>query len=173
MKHATRTYSNEGHDVLTAVHMRDALLEHPVKGTTAAATTVDESKKTLSIKTIQDFISYHNSFSYKHSGVRVWKSYGIGQGKSIPYDTIYVDHQGPTGLITTESQEFYDPPAKRKMNRNEERRVPTKNKPTQPFECSVMGCEEAFETFAQLQLHLDVSKHNIKKMSQYDEIKRD
>ena len=169
MKHAIRTYSNEGHDVLIAVHMRDALLEHPVKGTTAAVTTVDESKKTLSIKTIQDFISSH-SFSYKHSGVRVWKSYGIGQGKSIPYDTIYVDHQGPTGLITTESQEFYDPPAKRKINRNEEARVPTKNKPTQPFECSVMGCEEAFETFAQLQLHLDVSKHNIEKMSQYDEI---
>ena len=56
MKHAIRPYGNEGHDVLTAVHMRDALLEHPVKGTTAAVTTVDESKKTLSIKTIQDFI---------------------------------------------------------------------------------------------------------------------
>ena len=162
MKHAIRTYSNEGHDLLAAVHMRDGLLEHPVKGTTAAVTTVDESKKTLSIKTIQDFISYH-SFNYEHSGVRVWKSYGIGQGKSIPYDTIYVDHQGPTGLITTELQEFYDPSAKRKINRNEEARVPIKNKPTQPFECSVVGCEEAFETFAQLQLHLDVSKHNIKK----------
>ena len=172
MKHDIRTYSNEGHDVLTAVHMRDALLEHPVKGTTAAVTMVDESKKTLSIKTIQDFISYH-SFSYEHSGVRVWKSYGIGQGKSIPYDTIYVDHQGPTGLITAESQEFYDPPAKRKINSNGETRVPTENKPTQLFECSVVGCEEAFETFAQLQLHLDVSKHNIKGMSQYDEIKRD
>ena len=125
MKHAIRTYNNQGHDVLIAVHMRDALLEHPVKGTTAAVTTVDESKKTLSIKTIQDFISYHS----------LQLSYGIGQEKSILYDTIYVDHQGPTGLITTESQEFYDPPAKRKINRNEEARIPTKNKPTQPFEC--------------------------------------
>ena len=95
------------------------------KGTTAAVTTVDESKKSLSIKTIQDCISYH-SFSYEHSGTRVWKSYGIGQGKSILYDTIYVDHQGPNGLITIESQEFCDPPANRKINRN--------NKPTQLFE---------------------------------------
>ena len=172
MKQAIRTYSNEGCDVLTAVHMGDALLEHPVKGTTAGVTTVDESKKTLSIKTIQDLISYH-SLSYEHSGMRVWKSYGIGQGKSIPYDTIYVNRQGPTGLITTESQEFYDPPAKRKINRNQEARIPTKNKPTRPFECSVVVCEEAFETFAQLQLQLHVSKHNIKKMTQYDEIKRE
>lgn len=171
MKHAIRTYSNEGHDVLTAVHMRDALLQHPVKGTTAAVTTVDESNKSLSIKTIQDFSAYH-SFSYEQSGMRVWKSYGIGQGKSIPYDNIYVDHQGPTGLQATESQDFYDPPAKREINRNSEAKKTAKSK-TQLFECSVVGCEEAFETFAQLQLHLDISKHHIKRMNQYDEIKRD
>ncbi|CAB3999301.1 Hypothetical predicted protein, partial [Paramuricea clavata] len=104
MKHAIRTYSKEGHDVLTAVHMRDALLQHPVKGTTAAVSTVNESQKTLSIKPIQDFSAYH-SFSYEESGVRVWKCYGIGQGKNIPYDNIYVNHQGPTVLQTMESQD--------------------------------------------------------------------
>jgi hypothetical protein len=171
MKHAIRTYSNEGHDVLTAVHMRDALLQHPVKGTTAAVSTVNESQKTLSIKTIQDFSAYH-SFSYEESGVRVWKCYGIGQGKNIPYDNIYVNHQGPTVLQTMESQGFYEPPAKRELNRNSEARKVTKSK-TKLFECSVVGCEDAFETFAQLQLHLDVSKHNIGRVNQYDQIKRD
>ncbi|CAB4028316.1 Transposon TX1 uncharacterized 149 kDa, partial [Paramuricea clavata] len=71
-----------------------------------------------------------------------------------------------------ESQGFYDPPAKRKLNRNSEAKKVTKSK-TKLFECSVVGCEDAFETFAQLQLHLDVSKHNIGRVNQYDQIKRD
>ena len=36
MKSSIRAYCNKGHDVLTAVDMRDALTQHPVKGTTAA-----------------------------------------------------------------------------------------------------------------------------------------
>lgn len=171
MKHAIRTYSNEGHDVLTAVNMRDALLQHPVKGTTAAVSTVDESKKTLSIKNIQDFSAYH-SFNYEESGIRVWKCYGIGKGKVIPYKDIYVNHQGPTELQTKESEAFYDSPAKRELKQHLQAEKTTKTS-EQLFECSVAGCEEAFETFAQVQLHLDVGKHSIKAMNQYDEIKRD
>ena len=36
MKSSIRAYCNKGHDVLPAVDMRDALTQHPVKGTTAA-----------------------------------------------------------------------------------------------------------------------------------------
>ena len=32
MKSSIRAYCNEGHDILTAVDMRDALTQHPVKG---------------------------------------------------------------------------------------------------------------------------------------------
>ena len=46
MKSSIRTYCNEGHDVLTAVDMRNALTEHPVKGT-AAVSVVKESEKSL------------------------------------------------------------------------------------------------------------------------------
>ena len=41
------------------------------------------------------------------------------------------------------------------------------------FECSVLGCVEVFETFSQLELHLDVGKHTVSRLSQYDAIKRD
>ena len=43
MKPSIPAYCNEGHDVLTAVDMRDALMQHLVKGTTAAVSIVDES----------------------------------------------------------------------------------------------------------------------------------
>ena len=46
MKSSIRAYCNEGHDVLTALDMRDALTQHPVKGTTTAVSIVDESKNT-------------------------------------------------------------------------------------------------------------------------------
>ena len=36
MKSSIRAYCNKGHDGLPAVDMRDALTQHPVKGTTAA-----------------------------------------------------------------------------------------------------------------------------------------
>ena len=43
-------------------------------------------------------------------------------------------------------------------------------------ECSVPGCTEAFDSFSDLELHLDVVQHNNKQLpsdSVYDRIKRD
>ena len=171
MKSSIRAYCNEGHDVLTAVDMRDALTQHPVKGTTAAVSIVDESKNTLCINKIEHFSSFHN-FEYGDTGLRVWKCYGIGKGKYIPYDVIYIKHQGQTSLQTIESQGFYDPPEKRVVKRRSKGSKETEST-TPLFECSVLGCVEVFETFSQLELHLDVGKHTVSRLSQYDAIKRD
>ena len=101
-------YCNEGHDVLTAADMRDALIQHPVKRTSAAVCVVNESRKTLSVKKMEQFSRFHN-FEYKADGLRVWKCYGIGDGKYIPYEMRYITNQVPTALQTVESQEFYVP----------------------------------------------------------------
>ncbi|RMX45685.1 hypothetical protein pdam_00019979 [Pocillopora damicornis] len=68
-----------------------ALTKHPVKETTAAVSIVDESKNTLCINKSEHFSSFHN-FEYGDIGLRVWKCYGIGKGKYIPYDVIYIKH---------------------------------------------------------------------------------
>ncbi|KAK3713304.1 hypothetical protein QZH41_000682 [Actinostola sp. cb2023] len=168
MKSSIRTYCNEGHDVLTATEMREALKQHPVKGTTTSISTVDETKKNLAINKIENFSSFHN-FEHEDSGLRVWKCYGMGSGKYIPYESLCVKYQGPTMLQTKEGQGFYDPSEKREVkcrpeaNRNTEIHTPL-------YECSVPGCTEAFDTFAQLELHLDVGKHT---KNQYDAIRRD
>ena len=114
MKSSIRTYCNEGHNALTTADMRNVLTQHPVRGTTAAVGFVQEPKKTLSVNKIDNFSSYHN-FQYEESGLRVWKCYGIGNGKYLPSDGIYVEHQGLTFLQTAKSQGFYDPPAKREV----------------------------------------------------------
>ena len=82
-------YCNEGHDVLTAADMRDALIQHSVKGTSAAVCVVNESRKTLSVKKMEQFSSFHN-FEYEADGLRVWKCYGIGDGKYIPHEMLYL-----------------------------------------------------------------------------------
>ena len=85
MRASIRRYCNEGHDILSADDMRSALSERYVKGTSACVCLTDVSKKTLDVQSVEGFSSYHN-FAYKKSGVRVWKSYGIGPGKLIPFD---------------------------------------------------------------------------------------
>ena len=102
MKSSIRAYCNEGHDVLTDVDMRDALTQHPVKGTTASGSIVDQPKHTLCINKIEHFSGFHN-FEYGDTGLRVLKCYGISKGKCIPYDVIYIKHQGQTSLQTIES----------------------------------------------------------------------
>ena len=116
MKSSIHAYCNKGHDVLTAVDMRDALMQHPMKGTTAAVSGVNESKNTLCIKKIEHFSSFHN-FEYEDTCLRVWRCYGIGKGKCIPYDEIYIKHKGQSSLQTMESQGFYDPPEKCEVKR--------------------------------------------------------
>lgn len=171
MKSSIRTYCNEGHDVLTAADMRVALTQHPVKGTTASVSVVSESKETLCVNKIDNFSCFHN-FQYEDSGLRVWKCYGIGNGKFIPYDEIYIKHQGQTLLQTAESQGFCDSPERREFKHHPQ--ASTETESTTPlFECSVLGCVEAFETFAQLELHLDVGKHTVRGLNQYDAIKID
>lgn len=171
MKSLIRSYCNEGHDVLTAVDMRNALTQHPVKGTTAAVNVVNKSKKTLSVNKIEQFGSFHN-FRYEDSGLRVRKCYGIGIGKYLPYDSFYMKHQGPTSLQTTKSQGFYDPPQKRELKPCVE--VGKKSESSAPlFKCSVIGCVEAFETFGELELHLDLGKHTVNKVNQCDAIRGD
>ena len=80
MKASIRRYCNEGHDILSADDMRSALSERYVKGTSACVCLTDVIKKTLVVQSVEGFSSYQN-FACETSGVRVWKSYGIGPGK--------------------------------------------------------------------------------------------
>ena len=47
-----------------------------------------------------------HDFSYhQQEGLRVWKVFQIGPGKLIPWDEIYIKHQG-TADLTTEQENF-------------------------------------------------------------------
>ena len=98
--------------------------------------------------------------------------YGIGDGKYIPYEMLYVTNQVPTALQTVESQEFYVSLGKREVKPSSEASKSTESS-TPPFECSKLGCNDTFESFAQLEPHLDVGKNTASRLNQYDVVRRD
>ena len=96
MKSCIRRYCNEGH-VLSAHDMRTALMQRPVRGTTACVSSIDESQQTLGVNKIESFSSFHN-FKFEKEGVRLWKAYGIGPGKHIEFDNLISKPQISPGL---------------------------------------------------------------------------
>ena len=98
MKASVRRYCNEGHDILSADVMRSVLSVRYVKGTSACVCLTDVSKKTLDVQSVEGFSSYHN-LAYETSGVRVWKSYGIGPGTLILFDGVFKRHQSSTHFV--------------------------------------------------------------------------
>ena len=91
---------------LEHISMHEALKERPVKGTTAAVAILDESSKILEVQKIKQFSELHN-FRYEESGIRVWKAYAVGVGKLIPWQSLYIRHQGCTNISLMEGKGFF------------------------------------------------------------------
>ena len=45
--------------------------------------------------------SYTILIQFEQKGIRVWRSYGIGRGKEIPFDQLVSQGQESTGLVIT------------------------------------------------------------------------
>ena len=59
---------------------------------------MNELHLTLAVNRMDGFSRYHN-FKFDLNGVRVWRAYGVGQGRLIPYEDIIVKPQGPIDLV--------------------------------------------------------------------------
>lgn len=162
MKTCIQRYCNEGHDVLTASHMRRALSERPVKGTTACVCGVDEAKKTLDKNKIDGFSKLHN-IQFEEKGIRVWRSYGVGRGKEIRFDQLLTKCQGSTDHVVSEDVFACTNARIYKCKGTEaESSDDDTNLEIDLFECSEPGCVKSFQTFSELESHLDIGDHNAK-----------
>ena len=47
--------------------------------------------------------NFFHKFKFEGGGIRIWRAYGIGQGRLIPYQDFIVKPQGPTGLVVNEN----------------------------------------------------------------------
>ena len=86
--------------------------------------------------------------------MRIWRAYGIGQGRLIPYQDLIVKPQGPTGLVVNEiflllkAAWFY----KSTINSDGE-------KSNDLFACSEPGYNMVFKKCSELESHLNIGEH--------------
>ena len=84
MKGAIRRHCNEGHNILIAFDMHEALKARQVKGSSSAVCELDRGMKELKVNRINNFSAFHN-FSYDNEGLLLAKVYGVGSERLIPW----------------------------------------------------------------------------------------
>ena len=170
IKNPIRVYCNEGHDILTAMDMRKALMERPVCRTTAPVCMLNTSNCTLEVNKILNFSTYHN-FSYEQAGLRVWKAYNIGMGKFIPYVDIVSKNQGPTDLSTIET--FF--PINDRRAFTPKSSALEKNEDNDLYVCTEENCSFSFKTLDELEIHVSIDCHSKPDTDEgiFDKLRRD
>ena len=107
MKLAVRRFCDEGHDGIQAARdIREALLQRPVKGVTAAVCEVNEKQRTIDVVKITHFSAYHN-FEFGSGGICARKAYSVGEGTSLNYSDILRSPQGPTSIVIKRDLELF------------------------------------------------------------------
>jgi hypothetical protein len=128
------------------------------------------------VKKIDGFGKLHN-IQFEEKGIRVWKAYGIGCGKEIPFEELVSQSQGSTCLEVV--NDFFVPEDTRAYKCKEplpESSDDDSDLELDIFECSEPGCMKSFQNFSELESHLDIGDHSVKdeqKETLYDKLRRD
>ena len=173
MKGVIRRYCNEGHNILTAADMHEALKVRQVKGSSAAVCEIDSNRKEVKIKRLNNFSFFHN-FAYEKDGRRLSKAYGVGKGKLIPWSDLILEKHGPVVLREVGNHGFFViAPRAIKQNRNLSQ-ISSDNK-DMLFHCPEQGCCSELTSSEELQDHVHLGKHSeIEALeSLYESLRRD
>ena len=160
-----------------------------VKGCHAAVVKIQESNQTMKKHTMTG-IQALNNFSFESAGLRVWRAYNVESGKLFTPTQVkpFGLPQGPTGLQVV--QPFSIPWEDVSVFRSVSTRVkcvcpqpcppqPVEDSPADEatrafFSCPEEGCRKTYQSFTNLQKHLDVGKHLVKleRESTFDSVKK-
>ncbi len=174
MKGCLRRYCNEGNNILSANDMYDALKSRPVRGTTAAVCIMSENSQDLKVRKVKGFSAFHN-FRYEKDGLRVWKAFGVGEGKLILWNKIYLHHQEPTNMEIANEKGFFQVTSRNvelKLKHNECDELEEEEK---VFKCQEEGCALSFHSIEEVEAHRTFFDHNklkTKTEGLYDTLRR-
>ncbi|KAK3709231.1 hypothetical protein QZH41_015435, partial [Actinostola sp. cb2023] len=167
MKAHIKRWANEGHDVLTAEDMKQAIESHGgLKGCRAAVVEVDTSKEIVKENKITG-ISLLNNFSFSEAtGIRTWRAYDIGPGRLMTYSDLQTVTQGDTGLKLVQP---FGTLIKEKGSVGESKRPNA-----DIYSCQESGCVLTFRTQREAETHMNTGKHRceLEPESLYDSIRK-
>ena len=177
VKSHMRTFLNSGNDIETVEQMKTAIESGGgVRGVRVKLCALDYQHK-QGPKPRWEGVSFVNNVTYEKKGMRVWRAYGIGKGKFLPWsdfqdlDNFSMPHltvikdtchpKQPFSAIrvpkssTKESSATVLPDPEYEDNDAEQH-----GSTVGLFTCIEEGCVKSFQRFSSLQNHLDVGKHN-------------
>ena len=165
-----RRFCNEGHEVIPAKDMREALQQRPDKGTTSSVNSVSTENKTLKMTKLEGFSSFHN-FQHEDKAIRIWKAFSVGSGRFIPYSNIFLQHQGPINLKDEEDQDFFPEVSGRNFKTKQDK---TSDTEVQIYECSEPGCCQEFDSMEDLDVQMELGVHELVHPNEsiYDQLRR-
>ena len=107
----------------------------------------------------------------------MWKAYAVGIGRPIPWQSLYIRHQGCTNISLMEGKRFFTNTEIRDLHRPRvcqasKDDVEINDQPSM-FVCPEEGCNCTFDSFSELELHTDVGIHDTRKSgSLYDKVRK-
>ena len=178
IKSHIKVYLNEGHDVETPEQMVAAIESlHGVPG--VRVTLCGQQTSQIPFPVTWEGISFLNNMELNDKGIRVWRAYGIGPGKFLPWENFgdLEDHQLPTlntvGELSarTSSTSFTDVTARRSSSKksgpdqheiNAQLETADDNSDHESqdlFFCPEEGCIKSFQRYSSFQNHIDCGQH--------------
>lgn len=168
IKSHMRIYLNEGNDITSPDHMKQAILSSggvPAVSVTLCGPTVIPNMQPLSL----DGVSQISNVEYSEDGIRIWKAYKIGPGKLIPSKDLKLPTESQLPSLTViERSESQFTAVKSKTPRTTEPAVVAEETAVAPpearesnslFTCPEEGCTRTFLKHSSLEQHLDCGKH--------------
>ena len=167
-----QSYLNSGHDISTAEDMQLAVQSN---GGIRGVTTVLWGS--LTIPDPQAFpkwdgVSFINDIQMKTEGMKVWRAYGVGDGKEVQYSNFALKEniELPSLVKITdvprENLLFCNvilrkqQTVKEKTGENSNNEEGSDTDEDTLFTCPEDGCVKTFQRFSSLEKHQDVGKHS-------------
>ena len=175
IKSHMRTHLNSGHDIETASQMMTAIESSGgISGVLVTVSGPQPAAKSTPVK--WEGVSFINNISYTQEGLHVWRAYGIGSGKFVPWSN-FRQQVGSLPQLNKQKQSssaevsFQTAKARIKpkqtpvleeapQNRNNSDDDESCNdEGSDLFFCPEEGCVKSFLQHSSLEKHLDCGKH--------------
>ncbi|KAK3735295.1 hypothetical protein QZH41_000231 [Actinostola sp. cb2023] len=178
IKNHMRVFLNSGHDIETAEQMKTSMESFGgVPGVRVVLCGPLDNVKTAPVK--WEGISLVNNIIYLEQGMKVWRAYGIGPGKFVPWTAFDVSKRPSASNLkviedATHPKATFCPIKARRQSKEQsettsETESASESSPEESsstggddalFACPEEGCMKTYQRYFSLQNHLDAGKHN-------------
>lgn len=174
VKSHMRAFLNSGNDIETAEQMKTAIeSDGGIRGVRVILCALDCPQQVSKFK--WEGVSFVNNIVYEKNGMKVWRAYGIGNGKCLPWsdfedlDKFSLPHikvikdashpKEPFGPIKARKSTEGSSASALPDPEYEDSDLEEHDSPGGLFVCPEEGCIKAFQRYSSFQNHLDVGKH--------------